>query len=102
VADALASVDLCHHRSAIVLVVERDYTWGMGWQEYIEQDPDVMMGKPVFKGTRLTVEHVLRELSTGMSEPDLLAGYPRLRSEHVRAAQAYAAAVLATEEVLFA
>ena len=32
----------------------------MVWQDYIEERPDVMMGKPVFKGTRLTVEHVLR------------------------------------------
>jgi len=34
----------------------------MNWQDYIEEKPGVMMGKPVFKGTRITVEHVLREL----------------------------------------
>ena len=34
----------------------------MKWQDYIEERKDVMLGKPVFKGTRLTVEHVLREL----------------------------------------
>ena len=37
------------------------------WQDYIEERKGVMMGKPVFKGTRLTVEHVLRELGTGMN-----------------------------------
>ena len=74
----------------------------MDWQEYIEQKPDVMMGKPVFRDTRLTVEHILRELATGMSEAEILAGYPRLRPEHIRAAQAYAADVLGSEEVLFA
>lgn len=73
----------------------------MHWADYIEQNPEVMMGKPVFRGTRLTVEHVLRELGEGMSQAEVLAGYPNLGPEHVRAAQAYAAAVLASEEVLF-
>ena len=73
----------------------------MNWEKYIEQNPEVMLGKPAFKGTRLTVEHVLRELSAGTSEAELLAGHPRLRPEHIRAAQGYAAAVLAAEEILF-
>ncbi len=73
----------------------------MVWENYIEHNPEVMMGKPVFRGTRLTVEHVLRELGGGMSETQFLAGYPNLGPEHIRAAQAYAAAVLASEEVLF-
>lgn len=73
----------------------------MNWEDLIEQKPDVMMGKPVFRGTRLTVEHILRELSSGLSETEILQGYPNLRPEHLRAAQAYAAAVLASEEALF-
>jgi Protein of unknown function (DUF433) len=36
------------------------------WRDYIEERKDVMMGKPVLKGTRLTVEHILRELGTGI------------------------------------
>ena len=40
----------------------------MKWQDYIEERKDVMMGKPVLKGTRLTVEHILKELGTGMSQ----------------------------------
>lgn len=51
-----------------------------------------MTGKPVFMGTRITVEHVLRELGAGLSEADLLAGHPGLQSEHVRAALLDAAA----------
>lgn len=47
----------------------------MVWQDYIEERPDVMAGKPVFKGTRLTVEHVLTELGRGMSEAELLRGH---------------------------
>jgi uncharacterized protein (DUF433 family) len=72
----------------------------MNWQELIEERSDVMAGKPVFKGTRITVEHVLTELGRGMSEADLLRGHPRLTSEHVRAAMLYAAAVLGTQEVI--
>jgi uncharacterized protein (DUF433 family) len=72
----------------------------MTWQDYIEERPDVMLGKPVFKGTRLTVEHVLRELGNGMSEEDLLRGYPRLTPDHIRAAFLYAAAVINIEEVI--
>ena len=62
----------------------------MNWRDYIEERPEVMLGKPVFKGTRVTVEHVLRELANGMSEDDLIRGHPRLGAEHLRAAWAYA------------
>ena len=60
------------------------------WQDSKETHRDVMMGKPVFKGTRLTVEHVLRELGTGMTEAELLDDYPKLRPEPIRAAWLYA------------
>jgi uncharacterized protein (DUF433 family) len=52
-----------------------------------------MMGKPVFRGTRMTVEFILERLGDGAPEADLLGAYPRLRPEHIRAAQAYAAHV---------
>ena len=64
----------------------------MNWQEYIEQRPDVMLGKPVVRGTRLTVEMILEGLAEGATETDLLAAYPRLRLEHIHAALAFAAA----------
>jgi uncharacterized protein (DUF433 family) len=60
------------------------------WQDDIEERREVMLGKPVFKGTRLTVEHVLRELGTGMSPYKLFDNYPNLKPEHVRAAIRYA------------
>ncbi len=72
----------------------------MNWQDYIEERPDVMLGKPVFKGTRVTVEHVLRELADGMSADELLRGHPRLTQEHIRAAWAYAAAVISLEHTI--
>lgn len=71
------------------------------WQDHIEERKDVMMGKPIFRGTRLTVEHVLKELGSGMSEHDLLDNYPTLRPEHVRAALLYAAAVVAMDESIY-
>ena len=58
------------------------------WKAYIEQRPDIMMGKPVFKGTRLTVELILERLADGATEENLLASYPRLKPEHIRAAYA--------------
>jgi uncharacterized protein (DUF433 family) len=56
------------------------------WRDHIEERKDVMMGKPVFKGTRLTVAHVLKEMGAGMTERELLENYPTLRPEHIRAA----------------
>lgn len=73
----------------------------MKWQDYIEQRPEVMQGKPVLKGTRITVEHVLERLADGGTVDDLLAAHPRLNQELVRAALAYAAASLSSNEFLF-
>jgi uncharacterized protein (DUF433 family) len=66
----------------------------------IESDPEVMLGKPVIRGTRIPVELLLRKLSEGATEPELLDAYPRLTPEDVRAALAYAADTLAHEETL--
>ena len=56
----------------------------------IEINPKVMLGKPVIRGTRITVELILRKLSEGATEPDLMDAYPRLAQEDIRAAAAYA------------
>ncbi|MSR56739.1 MAG: DUF433 domain-containing protein [Planctomycetaceae bacterium] len=71
------------------------------WQDYIEERKEVMMGKPVFKGTRLTVEHILKELGTGMSREEVLAGYPQITSEHLQAALLYSAAVIGMDETIY-
>jgi uncharacterized protein (DUF433 family) len=73
----------------------------MNWQDYIERNPDVMLGKPVFKGTRLTVEFVLEWLGQGASVEELLESYVGLQPEHIRAAQAYAASVLRHGELVY-
>ena len=60
-------------------------------RDRIEINPRVMMGKPVIRGTRIPVELLLRKLSEGATEDDLLNAYPRLQREDIRAAIAYAA-----------
>lgn len=68
--------------------------------ERIEMNPSVMLGKPVIRGTRIPVELILRKLSEGATEPQLLDAYPRLTAEDIRAAMAYAADVVAHEETI--
>lgn len=68
--------------------------------ERIEINPKVMMGKPVIKGTRITVELLLKKLSEGLAEGDLLDAYPNLKHEDILAALAYAAKALSYEEVV--
>ena len=70
----------------------------MDWREYIEQRPDVMLGKPIIKGTRLTVELILERLGDGWPVSDVLEAYPDLCPEHIHAAQSYAAAYLSLDE----
>ena len=68
--------------------------------ERIEIDPNVMLGKPVIRGTRIPVELIVRKLSEGATEADLLDAYPRLVIGDIRAALAYAADSLAHEVII--
>ncbi|MBE3603482.1 DUF433 domain-containing protein [bacterium] len=68
--------------------------------ERIEINPAVMLGKPVIRGTRITVELVLRKLAEGATEAELLEDYPLLKPEDIRAAIAYGAASVAHEDVV--
>ena len=68
--------------------------------ERIVRDPAVMMGKPTVRGTRITVEHILRKLGAGLPVAEILAAHPRLAPEDIQAAQAFAADFLADEVVL--
>ena len=65
----------------------------------ITRDPKVMMGKPVIAGTRITVEHILRCLAAGDSVDHVVANYPHISVDDIRAAQAYAADYLAHEGI---
>jgi uncharacterized protein (DUF433 family) len=66
----------------------------------IEINPKVMMGKPVIRGTRIPVELILRKLSEGAEERELLEAHPRLTKEDIRAAIRYAADTLAHEDTV--
>jgi len=70
-------------------------------ENQIEIDPNVMMGKPVIRGTRITLELILRKLGEGATEADVLDAYPRLTREAIHAAMRYAADTLAHEEIGF-
>ena len=67
--------------------------------ERIETKPEVQFGKPVIKGTRITVEHILRKLAAGMTPEQLLVEHPHLSVVDIHAAEAFAADYLAGEEV---
>ncbi len=64
----------------------------------VETNPDVMFGKPVIRGTRVTVEEILRELGEGATPEQVVAAHPRLTLDDVHAAQAFAADYLAAED----
>ena len=65
----------------------------------IESNPEVMMGKPVISGTRITVELVLEKLAAGETNEQLLAAHPRLTEEAIAAALTFAAEALRADVV---
>ena len=69
--------------------------------EKIEINPNIMFGKPVIKGTRVTVEQILRKLAGGMTVEEIVTDHPHLRKEDILAAQEFAADYLADEEIAF-
>lgn len=62
----------------------------MDWREYITIDPEILVGKPVLKGTRLSVEFVIGLLSQGWSEAEILRNYPGITATGIQACLAYA------------
>ena len=68
--------------------------------EYIEANPNIMLGKPVIKGTRLTVELILRKLAGGYTAKEIMEMYPGLKTKDIMAALTYATLVIENEEVI--
>jgi len=66
----------------------------------IEINPKTMVGKPVIRGTRISVELVLKMLSQGVSIGEILEEYPHLTKEDIQACLAYAAQALEVAEIL--
>jgi uncharacterized protein (DUF433 family) len=65
----------------------------------IISDPTVMMGKPVIKGTRITVELILEKLAAGETIEQILEAYPHLTREGIQAALSFAAEALRSDVV---
>ncbi|HZW33678.1 MAG TPA: DUF433 domain-containing protein [Isosphaeraceae bacterium] len=63
----------------------------MDWRDRIEVNPKILVGKPVIKGTRLAVEHILELLAQGWTLEQVLKSYPQLTEVDIRAALSYAA-----------
>ena len=68
--------------------------------ERITLDPDIMFGKPVIQGTRITVERIPRKLGAGPSVASILKGHPHLSEADVFAAARYAADSMAHEDIV--
>ena len=70
-----------------------------GWEQRIVVDPDVLVGKPVVKGTRLSVEFIIDLLAEGWTETQVLSNYPNLARDDILACLAYAATRLQDERI---
>jgi uncharacterized protein (DUF433 family) len=71
----------------------------MDWHDHVTVDPRILVGKPVVKGTRISVEMVIDLLAAGWTQQQILDSYPSLRLDHVRACLAYASEILHSEKV---
>lgn len=70
------------------------------WRGRIVTDPHILVGKPVIKGTRISVDLILGWLANGWSIEDILDSYPHITREDVQAALAFAAEMLREEEYI--
>lgn len=61
----------------------------MNWRAHIETNNHILLGKPVIKGTRLSVEHIINLLASGWTEQQILENYPRLTKESLQAVFGY-------------
>lgn len=69
------------------------------WQERITVAPDVLVGKPVIRGTRISVELIIDLLASGSTTDEILRNYPRLTQADILACLNYASLVLQSERV---
>ena len=71
----------------------------MDWQSRITIDPNILVGKPIIKGTRLAVEFIIDLLSQGWSNNEILRNYPSITIADIQACLAYASAALKSEKI---
>ena len=70
------------------------------WKDHIVTDPDILVGKPTIKGTRISVELILGWLANGWTHAQVIEAYPHITNEDIQAALAYAAERLREDEYL--
>ncbi len=71
----------------------------MEWHKHIYSNSEILSGRPIVRGTRLSVEFILGLFANGWTEAEVLENYPRLTSEDVRAIFAFAAEIAAEQRV---
>lgn len=71
----------------------------MQWQDRITLDPAILAGKPIIKGTRLSVEFIIDLLAQGWPESEVLRNYPGVTSDDIHACLMYASETLKAEKV---
>lgn len=71
----------------------------MNWQERIVVDPEILVGKPVVRGTRIAVEFVIDLLASGWTMEEILDEYDHLTRDDIQACLAYAGEILQSERV---
>jgi uncharacterized protein (DUF433 family) len=72
----------------------------MNWKNHITVDPDILVGKPIIKGTRISVELILDRVADGWTTEDILSAYPHLTREDVLAALSFAAELFREEKFI--
>ena len=71
----------------------------MDWTKRITIDPTILVGKPVIKGTRLSVEFIIDLLAQGWTEKEILQNYPGITHQDIQACLSYASEILKVERV---
>ena len=70
----------------------------MDWKEHIHSDPEIGFGKPIFRGTRIKVELVLKLMGAGWTAAQIAEEFPGVKDVHLPAAAAFAADLLSDED----
>ncbi len=72
----------------------------MNYKDFIERNPAILVGKPIIKGTRISVELILQKMSEGATIADLLRAYPHLTEQQIYAVLAYSAHLISNDSLL--
>ncbi len=72
----------------------------MAYKDKIVSTPDILLGKPIIKGTRISVEIILKKLSEGQTIDDLLNAFPNIKKDDIMACLEYSAEVLSSEALI--